>query len=211
MKFIKKRNFLAGEELLYTPQLHWFYNVKPLVQSLPLFLVLVIFWGMNNSSSYSSMDIGIDLAFNVLIRYIFLALLLVVLVIFLCRIFIYITTEYGLTNKRLIIKKGVFCISVKEIPTDRVERIYCAQGIWGRIFRFGTLYISGVGGRRLVYKMVARPYAFRKKLADVIEKNKMVTVVQGDLPREVPKPKPVVQEPPYRYGTFVKILPESVE
>jgi uncharacterized membrane protein YdbT with pleckstrin-like domain len=211
MKFIKKRNFVAGEELLYTPQLHWFYNVKPLVQSLPFFLILVIFWATYSPGAYSPADFGFDMAFNSMIRYTFLLMFLIVLVIFLCRIFIFITTEYGLTNKRLVVKKGVFRLSVKEIPTDRVERIHCVQGIWGRIFCFGTLFISGVGGRMLVYKMVAKPYAFRKKLADVIEKNKTVTVVQGDLPKEEPKPKPVVQEPPYRYGTFVRIPPNSVE
>jgi uncharacterized membrane protein YdbT with pleckstrin-like domain len=214
MKFIKKRNFVAGEELLFTPRLHWFFNVKPLVLSLPFFLVLVILWAMNDAGGYASlfMDLGIGTAFNVLIRQIFLAGLLVVLVIFLCRIFIYITTEYGLTNKRLIIKKGIICISLTEIPTDRIESIYCVQGLFGRIFRYGTLYISGVGGKMPAFNMVARPYVFRKKLVGIVEKNKSVTVVYGELPREKPVAKrqpEIKQEPIYRYGTFVRVLPDS--
>jgi uncharacterized membrane protein YdbT with pleckstrin-like domain len=129
-----------------------------------------------------------------------------------CRIFIYINTEYGLTNKRLILKKGVIRIFVTEIPTDRIESIYCVQGLFGRIFRYETLYISGIGGKMPSFYMVARPFTFRKKLAGIIEKNKTVTVVYGELPREKPvvKPKPEIEkEPIYRYGTFVRILPDS--
>jgi membrane protein YdbS with pleckstrin-like domain len=214
MKFIKKRNFVAGEDLLFTPQLHWFFNVKPLILSLPFFLLLVILWAMNNSGNYAFllMDLGIGMPFNIMIRQVFLVGLLVVLVIFLCRILIYVTTEYGLTNKRLIIKKGVIRISITEIPTDRIESIFCVQGLLGRIFRYGTIYISGIGGKMPTFFMVARPYVFRKKLVSIIEKNKTVTVVYGELPREKPvaKPKPeAVQEPLYRYGTFVRILPDS--
>jgi uncharacterized membrane protein YdbT with pleckstrin-like domain len=214
MKFIKKRNLVTGEEILYTPQLHWFFNVKPLILSLPFFLALVILWAMNDSGNYalSLMDLGINTPFNMMIRQVFFAGLLVVLVIFVCRIFIYINTEYGLTNKRLILKKGVIRISVAEIPTDRIESIYCVQGLLGRIFRYGTLYISGIGGKMPCFYMVARPYNFRKKLISIIEKNKTLTVVYGDLPREKPvaKPQPEIeQEPIYRYGTFVRILPDS--
>jgi uncharacterized membrane protein YdbT with pleckstrin-like domain len=215
MKFIKKKNFVAGEELLYVPRLHWLFTVKPLILSLPFFAVLIILWIMYNSGDYDSVLIGLGLDmvnFNLLIRNIFLAALLVVLLIFVCRIFIYINTEYGLTNRRLILKKGVIRISVTEIPTDRIESIYCVQGLFGRIFRYGTLYISGIGGKMPVFYMVARPFALRKKLVSIIEKNKTVTVVHGELPREKPvaKPKPEIeQEPIYRYGTFVRVLPDS--
>jgi uncharacterized membrane protein YdbT with pleckstrin-like domain len=212
MKFIKKRNFVAGEELLYTPHLHWLYTIKPLILSLPVFAVLVILWAMNDSSAYVIPLLYSEMPFNILIRQVFLACLLLTLVIFVCRIFIYINTEYGLTNKRLILKKGVIRIFVTEIPTDRIESIYCVQGLLGRIFRYGTLYISGIGGKMPSFYMVARPFTFRKKLAGIIEKNKTVTVVYGELPREKPvaKPKPEIkQEPIYRYGTFVRILPDS--
>jgi membrane protein YdbS with pleckstrin-like domain len=214
MKFIKKRNLVAGEDILYTPHLHWFFNVKPLVLSLPFFLALVILWVTNDTGNYalSLMDLGINLPFNIMIRQLFLAGLLVILVIFVCRIFIYINTEYGLTNKRLLLKKGVIRISVVEIPTDRIESIYCVQGLLGRIFRYGTLYISGIGGKMPSFYMVARPYNLRKKLISIIEKNKTVTVVYGELPREKPvaKPKPKIEkEPIYRYGTFVRVLPDS--
>ncbi|MDR2717509.1 MAG: PH domain-containing protein [Treponema sp.] len=212
MKFIRKKNLMEGEEILYVPLLHWAYTVKHMLLSLPFFLVLLILWLTADPVVYSSMltDIQVTQAYQDLIRYIFIAGVLVVLVIFVCRIFQYLCTEYGVTNKRLILKKGVFRITVAEIPTDRIESIYCIQGILGRMLRYGTVCISGVGGKMPTFFMAARPYALRRKIVNIIEKNKTITVVHGDMSRIKPPVKPVVeQEPIYRYGTFVRVLPNS--
>jgi len=210
MKFIRKKNLMEGEEILYIPLLHWVYTVKHMILSLPFFLLLFILWITANPVAYSSMltDTQIPLTYQDGIKYIFFAGVFVVLVIFVCRIFQYLCTEYGVTNKRLIFKKGVFRITVAEIPTDRIESIYCIQGILGRIFHYGTVCVSGVGGKMPTFFMAARPYALRRKMVNIIEKNKTITVVHGDIPRVKPPVKPVVkQEPIYRYGTFVRILP----
>jgi uncharacterized membrane protein YdbT with pleckstrin-like domain len=199
---------MEGEEILYTPLLHWVYTVKPLILSLPFFLILFIWWFTSEPVVYASTLVESEIAQDVLIRYIFIAGLLFFLMIFVCRIFQYLCTEYGVTNKRLILKKGVFRITVAEIPTDRIESIYCIQGLMGRMFRYGTVFISGVGGRMPTFFMAARPYALRRKIVDIIEKNKTITVVHGDMSRVKPPVKPVVeQEPIYRYGTFVRVLP----
>jgi len=210
MRFIRKKNLMAGEEILYTPLLHWVYAVKPLLLSLPFFLILFIWWFTSEPAIYASTLVDAEITQDVLVRYIFIAGLLVFLVVFVCRIFQYLCTEYGITNKRLILKKGVFRITVAEIPTDRIESIYCIQGILGRMFRYGTVCVSGVGGKMSTFFMAARPYALRRKIVDIIEKNKTITVVHGDMSRVKPPVKPVVeQEPIYRYGTFVRVLPNS--
>jgi len=207
MKFIRKKNLMEGEEILYTPLLHWVYTVKPLILSLPFFLILFIWWLVSEPAVYTSPLMDAEIAQDLLVRYIFIAGLLFFLVVFLCRICRYLCTEYGVTNKRLILKKGVFRIVVAEIPTDRIESIYCIQGIVGRMFRYGTVCVSGVGGKTPTFFMTARPYALRRKIVDIIEKNKTITVVHGDMSRVKPPVKPVVeQEPIYRYGTFVRVL-----
>ena len=213
MRFIKKKNLREGEEILYTPQLHWIFVVKPLLYSLPFFALLLVLWFMGDSLAAVSDEMGYDLwvPVQLLVRQVFLAGLLVILVIFICRILQYINTEYGVTSKRLIIKKGVLRLTTAEIPTDRIESLYCTKGILGRIFHYGTLGIAGIGGTMPVFFMVARPYGLRRKIVDIIEKNKTITVVHGDLPRVKPAVKQVeeAQEPLYRYGTFVRVLPED--
>jgi len=211
MRFIKKKNLREGEEILCTPQLHWIYVVKPLLYSLPFFILLFVLWFQGDSLAAVSDEMGYDLWMPVqsLIRQVFLAGLLVFVVVFICRIIQYITTEYGVTSKRLLIKKGVLRLTTAEIPTDRIESIYCSQGVLGRIFHYGTMGIAGIGGTMPVFYMVARPYGLRRKIVDVIERNKTITVVHGDLPWTRPAVKQVEEEePPYRYGTFVRVLPE---
>jgi uncharacterized membrane protein YdbT with pleckstrin-like domain len=210
MKFIRKKNLQENEEILYVPILHWFYTIKYMVLSLPFFVVLLVVWGYAEDYAASGWFPGITTAeeFKFVLRYVFLSLILVVLVVFVCRIFIYICVEYAVTNRRLIIKKGVLRVVVAEIPVDRVESIYCIKNIFGRMFNYGDIRISGVGGRGLVFNMVNRPYDLRRKIVDIIEKNKAITVIHGEFPKVKPptKPKSVEEEPVYRYGTFVRVL-----
>jgi len=212
MRFIKKKNLREGEEILYIPQLHWIFVVKPLLYSLPFFILLLVLWFLGDSLATVSDEMGYDLWMPVqsLVRQVFLAGLLVILVIFICRILQYINTEYGVTSKRLLIKKGVLRLTTAEIPTDRIESIYCTQGILGRIFHYGTMGIAGIGGNMPIFYMVARPYGLRRKIVEIVERNKTITVVHGDLPKGKPAVKRVEEEEPlYRYGTFVRVLPDS--
>jgi len=211
MKFIRKKNFQEGEELLYAPKLHWMFTIRHLVLSLPIFLILLILWGITESVAAGFVEqVGVYIIKEV-IKDVILALIILALIVFVWRIFQYLNTEYGVTNKRLIIKKGIIRVFVAEIPTDRIESLYCYQGILGRIFHYGTIFIAGIGGKMPVFSMVARPYTLRRKIIDIVEKNKTITVVQGDLPKAKPAPsKPevvVAEEPIYRYGTFVRVIP----
>ena len=215
MKFIRKKNFQENEELLYVPKLHWMYTIRHMVLLLPVFLILFILWGLTNSAANSpEWLIGFESAMiaKSVIKSTILGLFLLGLLIFVWKIFLYLCTEFGVTNKRIIIKKGIIRVFIAEIPTDRIESIYCYQGLMGRIFRYGTLYLGGIGGKTPFLKMVARPYALRRKIVDIIEKNKTINVIHGDLPKAQPpvKPEPVVvEEPIYRYGTFVRVVPGS--
>jgi membrane protein YdbS with pleckstrin-like domain len=206
MRFIKKKNFLDGEELLYAPKLHWMFMLKHVVLSLPFFLILFICWRLSESRkliSYAEAEVV-----KAGLLYTFLAALIIVLIVFLCRLFQYLCTEYGLTNKRLMIKTGVFKIKTAEIPTDRIEGIYCRQGILGRIFCYGTVTISGIGNMKPLFFMVRKPYIVRRKIVEFVEKNKLINVVHGSIPRLAPvkPPKPPKEEPPYLFGTFVRVV-----
>ena len=209
MRFIRKRNLQEGEELLYVPSLHWIYPVRHIILALPFFLALLLVWGFAVSPA-SLVDegwraIGVRYA-RLVIENVFLAAFLVVLLVFVWRLFLYMSAEYGVTNKRLIMKRGIVRVAVSEIPTDRIESLHCIQGILGRVFDYGTLHIYGIGGMKPVFYLVSRPYALRRKIVEIIEKNKTITVVHGYLPK--PIPAPVIKEDPiYRYGTFVRVLP----
>ena len=198
-----------SEELLFIPQLHWMYAVRHAVWALPFFIIFLLVWIFICPENVSSC-VFLSICFSpAVIKCIFPAAIGIVLVLLICSILQFMFTEYGITNKRLIIKKGVIRISTAEIPTDRIESIYCIQGLLGRLFGYGTICVSGVGGKNPAFYMVARPFALRRRIIDIIEKNKTINVVQGDLPKVIPVPakeKKAKEEPAFRYGTFVRVV-----
>jgi len=198
MQFIKKKNLLEREELHYVPALHWMYVAKPVTIALIIITAFFVSW------SFVPKFIG--LFFHEFLIYFVLLSVGIMSFILAVRIYLYQTIEYGVTNKRLLIKRGVFKVITAEIPSDRIESIYCLQSLCGRIFNYGTICISGIGGMMPVFYMVNKPYALRRRIVDIIEKNKMIHIIRGDLPKPKPvaKPEPI-KEDPLMWGTFVKM------
>jgi membrane protein YdbS with pleckstrin-like domain len=210
MKFIKKKNLLEGEELLYVPVLHWAYLFRPIFKIVLIFLILFLLWIFTNPVgilfSYMPGTVSGNFVSNIY-RYMLLIAIIIILPVFIYRIFQYTNIEFGVTNKRLIIKKGVFKIVTAEVPTDRIESIYCVQSFWDRIFGCGTVYISGIGGKVPAFFSICQPYALRRKIVEIIEKNKTINVVHGNLPKPPPIEKPEPKEEPiYLFGTFVRVV-----
>jgi uncharacterized membrane protein YdbT with pleckstrin-like domain len=58
----------------------------------------------------------------------------------------YISSEFGITNKRLVLKTGVIKRQTQETQVNKIERINVEQGIMGRLFGYGTIMVSGTGG-----------------------------------------------------------------
>jgi membrane protein YdbS with pleckstrin-like domain len=207
MKFIRRKNLYTGEDLLFIPVLHWMYIVKPLLLTLLVFSALAVpcyFIGFQWMGPIMS-DVEIVSIIQTTIRYVFLAAIVCALLLFARQILLYAAAEYGITNKRLIMKKGLLRTTVEEIPTDKIESITCYQGLVGKIFHYGTIFITGIGGTKPVFYMVCRPYRIRRKIVEICEKNKAITIVHGAVPKP-PVRQPAKAEPLYRYGTFVRVV-----
>ena len=72
------------------------------------------------------------------------------------------STEMAVTNKRVIIKAGLFSRRTIEMNLNKVENISVDQGILGRILNYGTITVVGTGGTREPFKWVAAPLDFRR-------------------------------------------------
>lgn len=71
------------------------------------------------------------------------------------------TTEFVVTNRRVILKTGLFNVKVDEMNLASLEGGHIDQNILGRIFGFGRLTISGRGEMSIGYPTMAHPSAFR--------------------------------------------------
>ncbi len=72
--------------------------------------------------------------------------------------------EQGVTNKRIILKKGIIGRNTQEIKLDAVETVEIKQGVIGRILDFGTVKITGRGISNLIFKNIDNPMEVKKDI-----------------------------------------------
>ena len=82
---------------------------------------------------------------------------------------IMLTTEFAVTNRRIIAKTGFIRRHSLEILLPQVESIAVKQNILGRLLNFGTVTVIGTGGTRESFKAIADPINVRRKINKVLE------------------------------------------
>lgn len=79
------------------------------------------------------------------------------------------TTELALTTKRIIAQFGFFNRTVIELKLRRFESITVDQSLLGRLFNYGTITITGMGGVKTIVPNIMAPVKFKKILWQVLE------------------------------------------
>ena len=79
------------------------------------------------------------------------------------------TTEFAVTNKRVLAKTGWLRRQTLELLLSKVESISVDQGILGRLLNFGVVTVTGTGGTKESFRAIIDPLAFRKKINQIIE------------------------------------------
>jgi uncharacterized membrane protein YdbT with pleckstrin-like domain len=75
-----------------------------------------------------------------------------------------ISSEFAVTNKRVLVKVGLIRRHSLELLLQKVEGIGVDQGILGRILGYGTITVTGTGGTREAFRMIADPLEFRRQV-----------------------------------------------
>ena len=158
MSYIDK-HLMDGENVVYRTKLHWIIFWGALI-----FLVLTVaafalyFYGsMNNNQDYKYIGGILGVIF-----------LLVTLVWGIHSFIPYATSEFGLTNKRVMIKTGFIRRDSLEILLTKVEAMHVSQGITGRVFDYGTIDIRGTGGTSNKFDRIHAPLEFRKRVLEQV-------------------------------------------
>jgi uncharacterized membrane protein YdbT with pleckstrin-like domain len=77
------------------------------------------------------------------------------------------TSEYAVTNKRVIIKVGLIRRRTVEMNISKIESINVDQSILGRILGYGDIVIVGTGGTRESFETLSSPTQFRRKFQEL--------------------------------------------
>jgi uncharacterized membrane protein YdbT with pleckstrin-like domain len=80
------------------------------------------------------------------------------------------TTELAITNKKVIAKFGFIQRDTIELLLPKIESIQVNQSLFGRIFNFGSIVVSGAGNPQAPIPGISAPIQFRKTFMDVQEK-----------------------------------------
>ena len=75
-----------------------------------------------------------------------------------------VSSEFAVTNKRVIWKQGIVRRRTGEMTLGKIENVQVEQGIAGRIFNYGTVALVGTGGTRESFDLISAPLRFRKAI-----------------------------------------------
>ena len=76
-------------------------------------------------------------------------------------------TEQGVTNKRVIFKTGIISRKTSEMTLKSIETVEIDQGIFGRLFGFGDIKVTGRGISDVVFKGLADPMSAKRQIESV--------------------------------------------
>jgi uncharacterized membrane protein YdbT with pleckstrin-like domain len=75
-----------------------------------------------------------------------------------------VTTEFAVTDVRVIYKKGLLARHTLEMNRSKVESVDVDQSILGRLLGYGTVIVRGTGGSLEPIRYVADPLTFRSHI-----------------------------------------------
>jgi uncharacterized membrane protein YdbT with pleckstrin-like domain len=147
MSYIEK-NLMSGEDVVYRTHLHWVIFLWPIIFTVAA--ILLVSLGMQVATIAAAL------------------FLLAAIITGLNSFIAYKTSEFAVTNRRVIVKVGFIHRNSIEVMLNKVEGIQVDQGIIGRIFRYGSITITGTGGTREPYQRIQSPLEFRKRVQEQI-------------------------------------------
>src|SRR5258708_6622187 len=135
-------NLLPNEQITYRAGLHWIIYALPAIV-----FVIAILVALGGGGWIAGAAIGI-IGFVLLLPPWIKAS----------------SSEFAITNKRVLIKVGLIRRHSLELLLQKVEGIGVDQGVVGRILEYETITVSGVGGPKETFQMISNPLDFRRQV-----------------------------------------------
>jgi uncharacterized membrane protein YdbT with pleckstrin-like domain len=176
MPKLLKATYLADQESLLqeTRATKLFYFPGPVLWTV-IFGLLALFAAPKISSAVPTLASGITTwltlsnyvssSVQTYLAYFWLLLFIIGLLWLLIRYFRWIRTVYAVTNRRVIVQRGILSKDFDEIPVSQVRGVDVHQSFGQRILGYGTVRVSSEGGSSLGnedWKGIPKPFRFQK-------------------------------------------------
>jgi uncharacterized membrane protein YdbT with pleckstrin-like domain len=149
-------NLLPGEQVVFRTRLHWLLFLAPILLTVVL---LPVAWFIANGTWSRFAWLPLALA------------ALILLITYIRRR----ASDFAVTNKRVMMKVGVFSTRSIELLLNKIEAIAVNQSFLGRTLGYGDIVITGSGGSRETFARIQRPLAFRRAVQSVADPHQSAT------------------------------------
>jgi uncharacterized membrane protein YdbT with pleckstrin-like domain len=146
-------NLIEGERVVYRTRLHWLVFIGPLLLCVVVLLPIAWFLYQGSWRDYAWVPLAVALG--------------VLLAAFIKRQ----SSDFAVTNKRVMMKVGVLSTRSVELLLNKVEAIAVNQSFAGRLFGYGDIVITGSGGTREAFSQIQGPLEFRRAVQSVSDPN----------------------------------------
>ena len=141
------RHLLPGERIVHRARPHWVMFLSPVL----LAAAGLVLGGLLEYAAGDYWYVGAAVAG--------LALLLAI-----APVVRYATSEYAITDKRVLARVGVLERRSLETLLGKIEAIGVEQDLPGRLLGYGTITITGTGGTQETLERISRPLEFRRQV-----------------------------------------------
>jgi uncharacterized membrane protein YdbT with pleckstrin-like domain len=150
MSYIDK-NLLADETVLFRTKKHVIVFLFPFILAIAS---IVIFVYMRNNAILAPLA--------------FVPSLIVFLIW--CRVGLdYLTSEYAVTNKRIMMREGFFIRHANEMRLTAISQVNVDQNLFGQLLDYGVVSINAFGAFD-AYPLIAHNFVFQKYVNEQVDK-----------------------------------------
>ena len=146
------------ERLIYKAHFHWLHYAVAWIELVLILLLaaLIVFFTP-----------------TAWLEYVFLLGCMVALLLLVRRMIPIWTTEIGVTDNRLIVKRGWLARSTDELQLRSIEQVNLRQGVVGRLLGYGQVDVHGTGVDNLFIPAIADPLSFVRAIEDATSNSKV--------------------------------------
>ena len=81
----------------------------------------------------------------------------------------YITSDFTVTNRRVLMREGFFTRHATELRMQTISQVNIDQGLIGQLLNYGTVSLNAFGAFDS-YTLIAKPYEFRRYINEQLDK-----------------------------------------
>ena len=153
-----QRNLLPDEQIVYSTKKHYIIFFTPFVWTVG---AIILFFFNSFSPTFNS---------NFILSRFYLVPTAIAAVTWINQYLYYVTSEFAVTTKRIMMKEGFFTRHANELRLATVSNVTVNQSLLGQFLDYGIVIVNPFGGNNDIFTDIAHPFEFHKQTQAQLDK-----------------------------------------